>query len=132
MKTFFVLWVGQVFSIVGSAIVQFALAWYLTKETGSATVLATAVMVGLFPQIILGPIIGPYIDRWDRKKIMIIADSFIALVTVVLVVLFFTKDIQIWHIYVAMVFRSAGGAFHFPAMSASIPLIVPEKHLARA
>ncbi|MDD4924621.1 MAG: hypothetical protein PHF74_07325 [Dehalococcoidales bacterium] len=61
-------------SLLGSALVEFALAWYLTIQTGSATVLATAVMVALLPQVILGPFIGPLIDRWNRKKIMIGAD----------------------------------------------------------
>jgi len=88
-------------------------------------------MIAILPQIILGPLIGPYIDRWDRKKIIIISDSFVALVTAGLVALFFTEAIQIWHIYIAMIARSVGGTFHFPSIAASIPLIVPEKHLAR-
>lgn len=75
---------------------------------------------------------GPYIDRWDRKNIIIFSDSFVALVTGGLVILFFTETIQIWHIYIAMIARAIGGTFHFPALAASIPLIVPEKHLARA
>jgi DHA3 family macrolide efflux protein-like MFS transporter len=113
-------------------VVEFALAWYLTVQTGSATVLATAMIVALLPQIVLGPIIGPFIDRWNRKKIMIIADLSIALMTVVLVVLFFSGAIQIWHIYIALVVRSIGQSFHFPAMQAAITMIVPEKHLTRA
>jgi DHA3 family macrolide efflux protein-like MFS transporter len=116
----------------GSAVVGFALAWYLTRETGSATVLATAMMVAMFPQISLGPFIGPFIDRWNRKKIMIFADLAVALLTVLLVVLFYTRTIQIWHIYVVMVGRAIGGTFQYPAMSASIPMIVPEKDLTRA
>jgi DHA3 family macrolide efflux protein-like MFS transporter len=113
-------------------LVGFALAWYLTQETGSATVLATAVLISFLPQIVLGPFVGPYIDRWNRKKILIISDLFIALVTAGLVILFLTETIQVWHIYVAMVSRAVGGTFHFPALSASIPLIVPDKYLARA
>jgi len=112
--------------------VEFALAWYLTLKTGSATVLATAMLVAFLPQIILGPIIGPFVDRWNRKRIMILADSGIALITVGLVILFFTGAIQVWHIYVAMVLRAAGQSIHFPALQASITLIVPEKHLSRA
>ena len=114
-------------SLLGSALVEFALAWYLTIETGSATVLATAVMVAILPQIILGPFIGPLIDRWNRKRIMICADLAIALITVGLVVLFYMDAIQVWHIYVAMIARAIGQAFHFPAMQATIPLIVPQK-----
>jgi DHA3 family macrolide efflux protein-like MFS transporter len=126
------LWISQAFSLVGSAVVEFALAWYLTKETGSSTVLATALLVALIPQIVLGPFIGPLVDRWDRKKIMIFSDLAIALMTVGLVILFYTGAIEIWHIYVAMVGRAIGQAFQFPAMQAAVPNIVPEKHLSRA
>ena len=132
MKKFFILWASQAASLFGSAVVQFALAWYLTRETGSATVLATALMVALIPSIVLGPFIGPFIDRWSRKKIMIFADLFIASLTLVLVILFFTKTIQIWHIYVIMAGRSIGDTFQNPALGASIPMIVPEKQLVRA
>jgi MFS transporter, DHA3 family, macrolide efflux protein len=132
LKTFFVLWVSQAVSLLGSALVEFALAWYLTIKTGSATILATAMLMALVPQIVLGPIIGPLVDRWNRKRIMIFADLSIAVITVGLVVLFATNTIQVWHLYTAMVARSIGQSFHFPAMLASIPLIVPEKHLSRA
>jgi len=126
------MWFSQAFSLIGTIVVEFALAWYLTRETGSATVLATAMLVALIPQIVLGPFIGPLVDRWNRKKIMIFADLSIAIVTLGLVLLFLTDTIQIWHIYVAMVLRSIGQTFHFPAVLASVATIVPEKHLTRA
>lgn len=132
IKKFAVFWTSQAFSLIGSAVVEFALAWYLTRETGRATVLATALLVALLPPIILGPFIGPLIDRWDRKKIMIISDGAIALMTVGLVLLFFTGEIEIWHIYVAMVGRSVGQTFQGPAMQAAVANIVEEKHLTRA
>lgn len=126
------MWISQAFSLVGSAVVEFSLAWYLTRETGSSTVLATALLVALLPQIVLGPFIGPLIDRWDRKKIMIYSDLAIALMTVGLVILFFTGVIELWHIYVAMVGRAIGQTFQGPALQAAVPNIVPEKHLSRA
>jgi MFS transporter, DHA3 family, macrolide efflux protein len=132
MKKFFVIWASQAASIFGSSIVGFALAWYLTKETGSATVLATAMLLNFLPQVVLGPFTGPFIDRWNRKLIIIFADLFTALLTLALVLLFLTDTIQVWHIYVAMIGRAIGGTFQWPAVSASIPMIVPEKHLARA
>lgn len=116
----------------GSSVVGFALAWYLAKETGSATILSTAMLVNLLPQVILGPFIGPFVDRWNRKQIIIFSDLITALLTLVLVVLFHTGNIQIWHIYVIMAGRSIGQSFQGPALSASIPMIVPEKHLVRA
>jgi DHA3 family macrolide efflux protein-like MFS transporter len=132
VKKFFVLWSSQAASLFGSAVVQFALAWYLARETGSATVLSTALIIAIIPQIVLGPFVGPLIDRWSRKKIMIFADLFIASLTAVLVVLFYTGTVQIWHIYLIMAGRSIGDAFQNPALGASIPMIVPEKHLVRA
>ena len=132
MKKFFVLWTSQAVSLLGSSLVQFALAWYLTMTTGKATVLAVATLIGLLPQVLLGPFIGPYVDRWDRKRIMITADIAVAAVTAVLVVLYWTNAIQVWHIYAVMFLRSLAGTFQFPAMQASVPLIVEEKDLARA
>jgi len=128
---FFTIWVGQAFSLFGSAIVQFALVWYLTQKTGSATVLATATLVALLPQILLGPFAGTLVDRWNRRIIMIVADAGIALTTAVVVYLFATDQIQIWQIYAAAMIRSLGGAFHQPAMTSSTSLMVPDKHLAR-
>ena len=128
---FFTVWSGQAVSLFGSSLVQFALVWYLTKETGSATVLATATLAALLPQIVLGPFVGALVDRWDRRIIMIVADSSIAAATLLLAWLFATDQIQVWHVFVIMGIRSLGGAFHSPAMTASTSLMVPDKHLAR-
>ena len=131
MRSFFTLWVGQVFSLLGSQLVQFALIWWLTQQTGSATVLALASIAGLVPQVILGPFVGPLIDRWNRKQTMIVADTVVALSTVVLVYLFWTGTVEVWHIYMTLFVRALGGAFHWPAMTASVSLMVPQEHLTR-
>ena len=128
---FFTMWVGQAFSLVGSSLVQFALVWWLTKETGSATVLATATLISMLPQIFLGPFAGTLIDRWNRKIVMLVADGLIALATLVLIYLFMIEKQSIWAIYVILLIRSAGGSFHYPAMEASTSLMVPKQHLAR-
>lgn len=128
---FFTIWTGQAFSLVGSRVAMFALIWWLTETTGSATVLATASLVAMLPQIVLGPIAGAYVDRWNRRLVMMVADSAIALVSLWLAVLFWTGSIQIWHVYVIMVVRELGGIFHWPAMQSSTSLMVPKEHLAR-
>lgn len=128
---FFTIWIGQAFSLVGSSLVQFALVWWLTQETGSATILATVSLVALLPQIVLGPFVGALVDRWNRRLIMIVADSTIAVATLGLMVLFATGRVEVWHIYAISLIRSLGGAFHYPAMSASTSLMVPKEHLAR-
>jgi len=128
---FFSIWVGQLFSLLGSSLVQFALVWYLTKTTGSAAVLAGATIAAILPEIFLGPFVGALVDRWNRRLIMIIADGMIALCTAALVVLFYLNAVEIWQIYLLLFLRSLGGAFHWPAMQASTSLMVPEEHLAR-
>ena len=87
---FFTIWTGQAFSLFGSALLQFALIWWLTQKTGSAIVLTMATLVGMLPQVVLGPFAGALVDRWNRRIIMIVADAAIALFTLLLIWLFAT------------------------------------------
>ncbi len=128
---FFTIWGGQAISLLGSQLVQFALIWHLTVETGSATVLATATFVGMFPQVLLGPFVGTLVDRWDRRRIMILADSVIAAFTILLAVLFALGRASIGFIYVVMFVRSLASSFHSNAMNASTSLMVPAEYLTR-
>ena len=128
---FFTIWAGQALSLFGSALVQFALIWWLTQKSGSATVLASATLFGMLPQIVIGPFAGALVDRWNRRIIMIVADATIAAFSLLLASLFAAGVVQIWHIYAVMAVRALGGAFHFPAMSASTPLMVPKEQLTR-
>lgn len=128
---YFPMWLGQAISLVGSRVVQFALIWYLTIETNSATVLALATLVGIVPEIVLGPLAGAYVDRWDRQLVMIVADGAVALASWCLAFLFWTDAVQVWHIYTIMFIRAIGGSFHWPAMQASTSLMVPEEQLSR-
>src|SRR5215216_7140935 len=128
---FFTIWSGQALSLFGSALVQFSLIWWLTQKSGSATVLAIATLVGMLPQIVIGPFAGALVDRWNRRIIMIVADGTIAAFSLLLAYLFATGTVQVWHVYAIMAVRALGGAFHFPAMSASTPLMVPKEQLTR-
>lgn len=131
LRVFAPIWAGQVFSLLGSGLVQFALVWWMTQETGSAAVLASASFIALLPQVFLSPFAGALVDRWNRRLVMIFADGIVALTTLVLVALFYSGHIQLWHVYAALFIRSLGGAFHWPAMQASTSLMVPQQHLAR-
>lgn len=128
---FFSIWGGQAFSLLGSQVVQFTLIWYLTKETGSAAVLATSTFVSLLPNVLLAPFIGALVDRWDRKQIMIVADLFIAFITLILIILFKTEHIKIGFIYLALFLRELGSTFHWPSMRSSTSLLVPKDQMAR-
>jgi MFS family permease len=131
MTPFFTVWTGQAVSLLGSQLVQFALVWWLTETTGSATVLAGATIVALLPQILFSPFAGALVDRWNRRAVMIVADTAIALATLLLAALFALGIVEVWHVFALTFIRSLGGAFHWPAMQASTTLMVPQKHFAR-
>ncbi len=131
LRPFLTLWIGQVFSLLGSQLVQFSLIWWLTQQTGSATVLAVASIVGLVPQVVLGPFVGPLVDRWNRKRTMILADAGVALATLLLAILFWLGQAEMWHVYAILFVRALGGTFHGPAIMASTSLMVPQEHLTR-
>ena len=130
-KRFITIWSGQAASLIGSQLIQFALVWYLTIQTGSATVLAIASVAAIVPQILLSPIAGAYVDRWKRRHVMIAADALIAVSTFVLIVLFALGYAEIWHIFVVLFVRSCFSAFHWPASRAATTMLVPEEHLTR-
>lgn len=128
---FATIWGGQVVSRLGSTVARFALVWWLTERTGSATVLATASLAAIVPQIFVGPFAGAYVDRWDRRVVMVVADGLIALVSLLLAYLFWTDSLQLWHVYVVTLVGAFGSTFHTPAMSTATTLMVPKRHLAR-
>ncbi len=131
LAPFLTIWGAQLFSLIGSTIAQFALVWWLTQTTNSATVLATASLVAMLPGIFVGPLAGAFVDRWNRRRVMIVADSVGALMALGLAILFWTNTLQVWHIYLAMLVRSLAGSFHWPAMQSSTSLMVPPEHLTR-
>jgi MFS transporter, DHA3 family, macrolide efflux protein len=128
---FFLIWSGQAISIFGSSLAGFGVVWWMTQTTGSATVLALATMMTMLPGIIIGPFAGALVDRWDRRVVMMVADTVAALAALTLMLLFWSGGIEIWHVYLIMLVRSLAGAFHFPAMQASTSLLVPQEQLTR-
>ena len=128
---FFTIWTGQTLSSLGTQVAQFALVWWLTEKTGSATILATSVLVAYLPEVFLAPIIGTLNDRWNRRIVMLVSDTLVAIAMAGLAGLFWMEIIEIWHIYAVNFLASIGRAFQGLAMITSTPLMVPEKHLAR-
>lgn len=130
-KIFVIIWTGQLFSTLSSSIIGYAVVFWLSIETRSAEVLAFATIAALLPQLLLGPFVGVYVDRWNRKRIMILSDSFIATCSLVMAFLFMKGDVDVSLVYLLLVLRSVGSAFHVPAMQASVPLLAPESELIR-
>jgi len=130
-KTFYIIWAGQFFSTLTSSIVSYAIIFWLSIQTKSAEVLAYSTLASMLPHLILGIFTGVFIDRWNRKKIMILSDLYIAAVTAVMAILFYFGDIHLWVLFILLAFRSIGSAFHGPAMEASVPLLAPKDKLMK-
>ncbi|MBJ3785765.1 MFS transporter [Devosia sediminis] len=123
---------GQASSLVGSALTQFVLMWWITDTTGSVAALALAGVFALLPHALLGPLGGTFADRSSRRALMIMADLVSALCMSVLIVLFLTNSVELWHLYTMMFIRSAMQAFQAPAAAASTAMLVPTSFLTRA
>ncbi len=130
-KVFGIIWTGQLFSTLSSGVVGYAVVFWLSMETRSAEVLAFTTIAHMLPQLVMGPLTGVFIDRWDRRRVMILADVFIALCSAFMALLFYLDKVELGHIYLLLALRSAGSAFHMPAMQASVPLLAPESELMR-
>ena len=132
-RQFAVIYAGQAFSILGSAAVQFAVIWWLTIKTESAITLTVASIVAFLPNMLIGPFAGVWIDRYNRRTVMILADGLVAVSSVVLGAVFLLMpEPPIPLIYAVLFIRGVGSTFHVPAMQAAIPMFVPADMLTKA
>lgn len=132
LRTFLVIWFGQVVSLMGTNMTRFAVLAWAYQQTGDATTLALLGFFGFLPLVVVSPFAGVWIDRLDRRKILIVADLGAGLMTVVMLILYTTGELQIWHLYLAEGLTGVFDAFHLPAYYASVSLLVPKAHLSRA
>jgi MFS transporter, DHA3 family, macrolide efflux protein len=131
MRTFFVILAGQTLSSLGSYLTDFSLSVWIFQETGSAVQFAVGLLASSVPRILLQPLMGALVDRWNRKTVMIAADSILALRTIAVFLLLTLGRLSVVHIYVINLAGSIFGGVHSLAWSASRTLLVPKKHLAR-
>lgn len=131
-KSFFTIYLGQAFSILSSSAVQFSIIWWITSTTGSAIAITIASVVGLLPQAIIGPFAGVWIDRFNRKTVMMIADTVVAIGSLTLFIFCFVGNPPLWIVYVVLFIRALGETFHKPSLSAVIPQLVPKEELTKA
>ncbi|WP_228463084.1 MFS transporter [Chryseobacterium cheonjiense] len=126
------IFIGQTFSQVGSAVTQFILLWWITDTTGEVSSLAIAGVLAFLPQALLGPIAGAIADRYNRRMLMIFSDLLSMFCIIILIYLFYTQLISIWHIYVLVGVRGILATIQDPASDASIPMLVPASFLSNA
>ncbi len=132
MAGFSIVWLGQFVSIVGSGMTTFGLGIWAWQATGRATALALVGLCALIPAILASPVAGALVDRWSRKKIMIVADLVAGAGAVFLLILSLLGRLQIWHIYLVAAANGAGGAFQGPAYRASISMMIDKAQYGRA
>jgi MFS transporter, DHA3 family, macrolide efflux protein len=122
---------GQLISLIGSMLVQYAITWYIVLETESGLMMTLSILAGFLPSLLLSPLAGAWADRYDRKKLIIVADAMIAFVTFLTAIVFLLGYREIWLLLVISVFRSLGGAIHQPSVNAVYPDLVPADRLMR-
>ena len=132
MKTFFTIWGGQLISMLGSGLTQFALGVWIYDQTKQATPFAITVLLGTIPRVLLLPVAGSIADRFNRRIIMIAADTLSALLTLAIFILLGAGNLLLWHIYLISTLSSIFSAFQEPAYTASISVIVPKEKLGSA
>lgn len=132
MQKFSIIWLGQLVSLFGTAATRFALLIWAYNQTGQATTLAFLGFASYILFVLVSPIAGVWVDRLDRRVVLMLSDTGAGLMTVLMLVLYTTGNLQIWHLYLAEALTGAFEAFQIPAYSASVSMLVPKEQYARA
>lgn len=130
--TFWTIWCGQLVSVLGSGITSFALAVWAFQRTGSATQFAVIAMCAVLPGLVLSPVAGAFVDRWNRRTAMLVSDAGAALASGTIAALVASDRIALWQLYVATAFTSSLAALHGPAYQAMTSMLVPKARLGKA
>ncbi|HEY0603667.1 MAG TPA: MFS transporter [Herpetosiphonaceae bacterium] len=132
VRGYLVLLAGESISMLGSAVGWFALGWWAWKTYGSPAALASVQVAFFLPMMIIAPLAGAYVDRWERKRVLVLSNIGLGLLQLATATLMLTGQLQIWMIYFLASGSSICAAFQHPALEASTRLMVPESQLGRA
>lgn len=132
MRSFMIVWLGQLVSTIGSSMTSFAIEIWAWEITGKATTLALVGFFSVLPSIIITPISGVIVDRFNRKLLMMVGDTVAVLTTIIIVLLHLTNHLQIWHFYLTGAIVGTFNQFQSLAYSSSVSLMIPKKHYTRA
>lgn len=122
---------SQTISLFGSLLVQYAISWYITLRTQSAVMMTISIICGFLPTFFLSPFAGVWADRYNRKILIILSDSLIAISTLFIAILFIMGYDSLWMLFLISAIRSVGAGIQTPAVNAFIPQIVPEDKLTQ-
>lgn len=123
---------GQFLSGITSMIVQYSIIWYLTRTTGSATVLSFATLLGMIPMVVLSPFVGPIVDRRNKKALLIVTDIIVALFALILSITgTISPEFPLWLVFVSLFIRAVAQTFQMPIIQSILPTMVPEDELTK-
>lgn len=128
LRTFIILWLTQALSSLGSSMTGFALVIWLYNDSGSALTTALLTVCSYAPYVIVSIFAGAISDKWNKKAVMLICDSFAALTTVCILVLFKTNSLEVWHLYILNSLNGLMNSVQSPASDVATTLLTPEKH----
>ncbi len=131
MTAFWIVWAGQLVSLLGSGLTQFAFTIWVFRETGQATQLALLGVFFMVPLLFMSPVVGVMVDRYDRKLMMMLSDLAAGMTTILILILYVTGNLEIWHLYVNAAINGLFQGFQWPAYSAALALMVPKKDYVR-
>lgn len=132
MLGFTFVWLGQIVSVLASGMTTFAFTIYMYQQTHSATAMGLVQVAYITPFLIMSPIAGVMVDRYDRKLMMMVSDIAGGLASLIMLILYATGHLQFWHLYIASVVKGIGTTFQWPAYSAAISVMIPKEQYVRA
>jgi hypothetical protein len=132
MRSFTILWLGQMLSLIGSAMTWFAFTIWVWEITGKASALATFSFFAFLPTVLFSPVAGALVDRWNRKFVMLLSDLATALGTLTIFLIYTFGALQVWHIYAVSILAGFFTAFQYPAYSAAVTTMLSKEDYARA
>lgn len=136
MQTFLIVWIGQVVSLLGTKLTEFALGFWILdqtyQDTGTITQFALTIVFMYLPKVLISPLAGVLIDRWNRRSVMIASDLGSGAIAIAILLLVSTDSLAVWQIYLALIISSTLNAFQQPAYTAAISQLVPANNLSRA
>jgi MFS transporter, DHA3 family, macrolide efflux protein len=132
MTTFLVIWFGQVVSLLGTSMTRFALLIWMWERTHEATAMVLVGVSASIPGLVFGLVAGTLVDRWDRRRVMMVSDLQAGLSTVAIFLLYTSGKLEVWHLYVASAVAGGVGTFQFLAYSAAVTTMLPKSQYARA
>ena len=132
MRKFVIIWIGQLISTIGSGLTGFAISIWIYQETGQAAPFVYTALFNSLPVVMFSLFAGALVDRLNRRRVMIFADTGAALTTFIIFLLYTSGRLEVWHIYISSFLASLFATFQLPAFNASITLLVPKEQLTRA